>query len=178
MKKITPTSFSTGLLLVLVFTFVLKSNAQEHLRIFEDTINESSMLRISSMNYYSSNRFDNAYMDKFLFGGNIDQQLKDNNHKRLKAVNSIGAEAEQRIDSYTPTINPFKKEKYGLMLSFSDNHFLSAGIPKGAYELAMYGNAAYVGDTVNMSFAHAQYQHYQKLSAGFYDKKTMSSIQL
>lgn len=166
---------------ILLIFFLLGSaflQAQEHLRIFEDTVNASSMLRISSMNYYSSNRFNNAFTDKFLFGGNIDQALKDNNLKRLKNSNSVGAEAEQRIDSYTPTINPFGKENYGLMLSFSDNHFLSAGVPKGLFETAMYGNSAYAGDTINLSFAHAQYQHYQKFSAGFYDKRTLSSIQI
>lgn len=178
MKKISSHTLQISLFFVLIFTGVLKSAAQEHLRIFEDTVNEYSLLRISSMNYYSSNRFDNAFVDKFLFGGNIDQELKDQNFDRLKGVNSIGGEAEQRIDSYTPTIHPFKRERYGLMLSFSDNHFLSAGIPKDAYELAMYGNAKHVGDTMNLSYAHLQYQHYQKLSAGFYDKKTMSSIQL
>ncbi|MBI3135336.1 MAG: hypothetical protein HYZ14_11735 [Bacteroidetes bacterium] len=164
--------------LVIALLPVLKLNSQEHLRIFEDTLNETPLLRISSMNYYGSNRFNNQFMDKFLFGGNIDQALKDNNLNRLKSANSIGAEAEQRIDSYTPTINPFKKEKYGLMLSFSDNHFLSASIPKDVYAVAMYGNASYVGDTADLSFAHAQYQHYQKFSAGFYEQKTMSSIQL
>jgi hypothetical protein len=167
---------STVYFLLLFSGFVSKS--QEHLQIFQDTVNEDNLLKISSLNHYSSNRFNNAYLDKFLFGGNIDQQLKDNNFNRLKTVNVIGGEFEQRIDSYTPTIHPLKKEKYGLVLSFSDNHLLSATVPKDLYTLAMYGNADYVGDTLNLSYGHAQYQHYQKMSVGFYEKKTMSSIQL
>lgn len=154
------------------------ASAQNLLPVFEDTLNESSVIDVSSMNYYSSNRFNNAMLDKFLFGGFIDEDLKNSNLERLKGINCIGAEAEQRIDSYTPTIHPFKKEKYGLMLSFSDNHFLSSTLPTDAYKLAMYGNASSVGDTLDLKFAHARYQHYQKLSFGFYDKKTLSSIQL
>ena len=47
--------------------------AQDPLRIFGDTVNESSMLQITSFNHYGSGRFNNAFMDKFLFGGHIDQ---------------------------------------------------------------------------------------------------------
>lgn len=163
---------------VLFSGFGTSLNAQEPLRVFGDTVNESTVIQITSFNHYGSNRFNNAYMDKFIFGGNIDQQLKDNNYNRLGSLNSIGGEAEQRIDSYTPSINPFKKEKYGLMLSFSDQHFLSANVSTDFYALAMYGNSNYAGDTMDLSYSHAKYQHYQKFSVGFYDKKTLSSVQI
>lgn len=151
---------------------------QDPMRVFGDSVNESSILQITSFNHYGSNRFNNAYMDKFIFGGHIDQQLKDNNFNRLKGLNIIGGEAEQRIDSYTPSIHPFKKEKYGMMLSFSDQHLLSASVSKDFFGLAMYGNTNYVGDTADLSYSHAKYQHYQKFSVGFYDKKTFSSVQI
>jgi hypothetical protein len=152
--------------------------SQDPLRIFGDTVNEKPVLQITSFNHYGSGRFNNAFMDKFLFGGHIDQQLKDNNFNRLKGLNNFGGEFEQRIDSYTPNINPFKKEKYGLMLSFSDNHLISANISKDFFGLAVYGNSNYVGDTMDLSYSHAKYQHYQKFSIGFYDKTTLSSVQI
>lgn len=165
------------ILLVLLF-FSSLANSQDLMRIFNDTVNEDPFLKISSFDYYSSNRFDNEFMDKFIFGGDIDQLLKDRQSSRLKGLNSIGSEAEQRIDSYTPTIHPLKKERYGLLLSFSDNHFFSGNVSQGLFNLTMYGNANYVGDTMDLSFVHAQYQHYQKFSIGFYDKRSLSSVQL
>lgn len=151
---------------------------QESQIIFDDTINDSAILKISSFNHYSSNRINNQLIDKFLFGGDITQEIKDDNFNRLKRFNAIGGEFEQRIDSYSPDVNPFKKEKYGLMLSFSDNHFISANWSKDLYETALYGNANSLGDTMDLRYAHAQYQHYQKFGIGFYDKRTFSSIQL
>ena len=151
---------------------------QEAPIIFDDTVNTSSFIKISSFNHYASNRVNNQLIDKFLFGGDITQEIKDDNFDRLKGFNSLGGEFEQRIDSYSPDINPFKKEKYGLQLSFSDNHFISANWSKDLFQTALYGNANSLGDTMDLSFVHAQYQHYQKLSFGFYDKKTFSSIQL
>lgn len=152
--------------------------AQELMPIFEDTINDDNILKISSFNYYSSNRFSNDLMDKFLFGGEITQDIKDRNSNRLKGYNALGLEAEQTIQNYIPSIKPFGKDNYGMIMTFSDNHFASSNIPPGLFNLGMYGNYDYQGDTLNFSLAHAQYQHYQKLSFGFYDKKTMSSVQI
>lgn len=156
----------------------IQTFGQETHIVFDDTINDKSILKVSSFNHYASNRVNNQLIDKFLFGGDITQEIKDDNFARLKNFNSIGGEFEQRIDSYSPDINPFKKEKYGLMLSFSDNHFISANWSKDLFETVLYGNANSLGDTMDFSFVHAQYQHYQKLSFGFYDKRTFSSIQL
>jgi hypothetical protein len=166
------------ILLFLVFASSTNVGAQDYPFVFEDTINDQSMIRITSFNHYGSNRFNNALTDKFLFGGEITQEIKDDNEARLKSLNSIGGEFEQRIDSYSPDVNPFNKDKYGLVMSFSDNHFISANIPGDLYRTALYGNADYAGDTMDFSFGHAQYQHYQKLSVGFYEKKTLSSVQV
>ena len=167
-----------NILFILFSGFVLNTFSQDISRVFEDTVNNKSIIRISSFNHYSSNHFNNELMDKFIFGGFISKELKDVNEARLKGLNSIGGEFEQRIDSYSPDIHPFKKVKYGLMLSVSDNHFLSANISPDLYRTTLYGNANYLGDTMDLSYLHAQYQHYQKLSFGFYDKRTMSSIQV
>lgn len=166
------------LLIAIALWFSHLSIGQEPVVVFEDTINNHPQLYISSFNYYSSNTYSNDLTDKFLFGGEITPLIKTNNQKRLKGLNAIGGEFEQRIDSYSPTVNPFKKEKYGLKISFSDNHFLSSNIPSAMYNTVLFGNAGYEGDTMDFSFAHAQYQHYQKFSIGFYEKRTMSSIQI
>lgn len=152
--------------------------AQDILPVFTDTVHEKSMFQITSMNHYGSNRFNNAFMDKFIFGGFIEQNLKDENFNRMKNVNVFGGEAEQKIDSYTPTVHPLKKDNYGMMISFSDNHLFSAGISKDFFALGMYGNAGYVGDSLDFSFTQVMYQHYQKFSIGLYDTKTLSHVQI
>ena len=151
---------------------------QEPTYIFEDTINDKNIVRFSSYNTYSSNRFSNEFMDKFLFGGDITQELKDKTSKKLKALNSIGGEAEQRIDSYSPNINLFGKEEYGLKLSFSDNHYFGSHISTDLFNTVMYGNADYIGDTMAFTFSNVKYQHYQKFGVGFYHQHNMSSIQI
>lgn len=152
--------------------------AQELTPVFEDTVNDKNIIRISSYNSYSSNKLNNEFMDKFLFGGSITTEMKDKISGKLGGRNVMGGEFEQRIDSYTPGINLFGKESYGLKLSFSDNNYVSAGFSQDLFNTAMYGNANYIGDTMNFSFSGFQYLHYQKFGVGFYHQHNLSSIQV
>jgi hypothetical protein len=163
-----------------ILSLLLSANliAQEPSVVFEDTVSDFNLIKLTSYNSYSSNRFNNEFIDKFLFGGEITSEIKDANSARLKGRNVIGGEFEQRIDSYTPSINMFNKEAYGMKLSFSDNHYFSANLSEDIFNLAMYGNANYIGDTMDLTFSTLQYQHYQKFGVGFYDERNMSSIQV
>ena len=167
------------ILLICIICFTSLGIAQEPVMIFEDTVNDQNLLKITSFNTYSSNKFNNELMDKFLFGGEITTELKDLHAARLSdRRNAIGGEFEQEIECYSPDINLFKREQFGMKLSFSDNHYFGADVKPGLFNLAMYGNANYVGDTMDMSFSAFQYQHYQKFGVGFYHEYNMSSIQL
>lgn len=152
--------------------------SQEPVFIFEDTINDDNRIKITSFNSYASNRLSNEYMDKFIFGGNIDNELKDRMSGKLKGMNVAGLEVEQKIEAFVPDINLFGKEFFGMKLAFSDNHYGSVQFTPDLFNTAMYGNGAYVGDTMDLTFSHVQYQHYQKMGIGFYHQHNMSSIQL
>ncbi|OIQ31684.1 MAG: hypothetical protein BM555_05080, partial [Crocinitomix sp. MedPE-SWsnd] len=167
-----------GAIVYITLAFASISYGQEPTYIFEDTVNSDNLLKLSSYNTYSSNRFNNDLIDKFLFGGEITTEIKDKASSKLGKLNAIGGEFEQRIDSYTPSINMFNKERYGLKLSFSDNHYFSANFSTDLFNTAMYGNSPYIGETQDFTFSHAQYLHYQKFSVGFYDESNLSSIQL
>lgn len=162
--------------------FLLVSTAsawsQEQFFIFKDSVAEGSWITLSGFNYYSSNRFHNDYMDKWIFGGYIDEETKDKPGQMLGNLNNIGGEFENGIDFYTAEVHPFKLENWGLRLGISDNHYLSASIPSDLYNVAMYGNTPYLGDTLDFNFAHIQYQHFQKLTIGMFDKRNRSSISL
>lgn len=138
----------------------------------------SNTLRFTSFNYYSSNRFSNELMDKFIVGGHIDEALKSSIENRLNKINSIGGEAEQKIDYWNHTLHPFGNEKYGVVFSLSDNHFVSANIASDLYRVTLYGNEPYLDQTLDFSYTGANYQHYQKIGIGFFDTFSFSSLQI
>ena len=71
-----------------------------------------------------------------------------------------------------------KWEDIGLTISISDNHFASSNYKADLWNLAFNGNANYTVDTLDFSFFHAQYLHYQKYDIGLYSKKSMSYIRV
>ncbi len=165
---------------IITLSLALSCNAfsQELTPVYEDSLTDGSLTRVSSFNYYSSNAFNNDLLDKFLFGGAITTDIKDQVTKGLKRVNSFGAEAEQSIEHYNANINPIGNPKFGFTASFSDNHFVSSNISSDLYHTIFYGNADSVGDTLDYSFSHLQYIHYQKIGFGVYDKRTLSSLRI
>ncbi len=169
MKKLLP---------ILLLATCFNALSQELTPVFEDTIFDKNRIRISSFNYYSSNRFNNDFTDKFIFGGEITPEIKNRVSDKLKRVNSFGGEAEQRIEHYNGDIHPIRNKNYGLMVSFSDNHLVSSNASPDLFRTVMYGNADYLNDTMDFSFSHFQYQHYLKFGVGVFEKKTLSSIQI
>lgn len=165
-------------ILYLSFLLSLTGVTQEILPVINDTTFDKNRLQISSQNYYGSNRLNNNFTDKFIFGGTITQAIKDKNFNRMDQNNRLGGEAKQQIEHFNPNIHPIKNEKYGLVISIADHHLVSANIPTDLYELAMFGNAGSINDTLNFSFAHFQYLHYQKFGIGIFDRTTQSSVKI
>ncbi|MFT5822081.1 MAG: hypothetical protein ACI8ZM_003337 [Crocinitomix sp.] len=164
--------------ITLALTLSCMAYSQELTPIYEDSLMEGSLTRVSSFNYYSSNAFNNELLDKFLFGGAITTDIKDQVTNGLKRVNSFGAEAEQSIEHYNANINPIGNPKFGFMASFSDNHFISSNLSSDLFHTIFYGNADRVGDTLDFSFSHIQYIHFQKIGFGIFDKHTLSSLRV
>ncbi len=170
MKKFIP--------LYIALFFAPSVMAQELMSVYEAPDEEKSVLQINSMNYYASNRYNNALTDKFLFGGTITTDIKDRALNRLGSLNSLGGQAEQELLFYTPAFSPIGDERYGFMVEISDHHLLSTHMASDLFQTLMYGNAGTLGDTMDFGFTHAQYLHYQKVGIGIYEKSTMSSTRL
>jgi len=155
------------------------SYSQSYSPIFGDTLNIGHHLTISSFNYYASTSFNNNLTNKFIFGGNINPEIKNFNQSNLRNSNAAGGKAEQKIEYVNYNITPFKKiENYGLLISLEDINLFSSNISTDLYNSLFYGNQNYLGDTMDFSYSHLQHLHYQKISIGLVHKKLNSSIKL
>ena len=76
-------------------------------------------------------------------------------------------------------ITPVKKwTNYGLIIGVEDVNFVSSNLSSDLYNTVFYGNSNYLGDTLDFSFSHLQYQHYQKVSFGLIHKTYKSSLKV
>jgi len=166
-------------ILILTTLFSITSFAQDIETVFVDTNNTGHEIQINSFNYYASNSFNNQLTDKFIKGGEITKDIKDFNQSKLGRLNSFGGEMEQQILYYNYNITPFKsKPNLGMVFSAEDVNFISTNVNSNLYNILFYGNQNYLGDTMDFSFSHAQYLHYQKIGFGLVNKKYKSYLKV
>ena len=161
-----------------LFYFSL-SFSQNFSPVYGDTINSGHQVNISSFNFYATSTINNDLVSKFIYGGKIDSKLKDLNQSNLRNSNTFGGKLTQKIEYINYNITPFKKFKdYGLITSIEDVNYLSSNFRTDLYNTVFYGNSNYLGDTMDFSYSHFQYIHYQKISIGLIHKKLNSNLKL
>jgi len=165
---------------IALFAFTSVSFGQDLMPIYGgDSINTGHEINISSFNYYASNSFNNDLTNKFIYGGNIDATIKNFNQGKLGRINSFGGEFEQKLEYINFNISPIKGlPNLGFIVGIEDINYVSSNMASDLYNIAFFGNQNYLGDTMNFSFSHLQYLHYQKFSIGLISKTSRSSLKI
>jgi len=163
----------TGLLTILLLTCWTLSFGQNMYQIYEDSVLNNQSFRLTSSNDFSTSSINNMMTSKFIFGGHISPEIKADNIQ--KDFNAMGGEFNQKIEYFN--LNSLKNwSNVGLTFAISDNNFISSNYTPDLWNLAFYGNSNYLGDTLDLSYTHFQYLHFQKYEVGFYDKRTQSYV--
>ena len=143
--------------------------------VYRDSTVTNRSFQITSLNTFATNSLNNAFLNKFIYGGAISTDLLEDNQQ--KKFNVLGGEAEQTISYFEGSL--FKSlPNLGLTVSFTDQNFASANYKPDLFNLIFKGNSDYLGDTLDFSYAHGQYLHFQNYGIGLYDKRTQSYIRL
>jgi len=100
----------------------------------------ASYLNISTSGYYSSNIFDNAFVDKLAFGGFISDEEKNNAFARTKNVNHAGGELNLAVEYSTTKV--YLVKDFGFYTHLSYNNSLGAQFTRDLYQLALFGNTS------------------------------------
>ncbi|MDX1349301.1 MAG: hypothetical protein R3279_03575 [Putridiphycobacter sp.] len=160
---------------VIIILFASTLSAQSIDFAYRDSILNKRSIQVSAINTFTTNSINNELLGKFIYGGQIGTELITNNGQ--KKFNVLGGEFEQSISYFEGSFLP-SKPAVGLVVSVSDQHFASASFKPDIYNLAFRGNTPYLDDTLDFSYAHGQYLHYQNYSVGVYDKRTQSYVKL
>ncbi|MFD1553324.1 hypothetical protein DNU06_06580 [Putridiphycobacter roseus] len=160
---------------LILFLIVNAGFTQQLDMVYIDSISSNRLLQVNSNNNFSTTSLKNDFTSKFINGGNISAEIIKNNPQKL--FNALGAEITQSINYYEGS---FLKENknLGLTFSISDHHFVSGNYKPKLFDLLFEGNTSTLGDTLDFSYTHLQYLHYQNYSIGLYDKRTFSYIKL
>lgn len=120
-----------------------------------------------------SNGIYNGLINKFLYGGYIDKATKDASDKTMKRLNVAGANI-----NYDLSVFFGRSSKYSFLIGIKDQFIFNSSFTKDFYELAMYGNKPYLGETKNLGGTSINYLHFQEMKVGLIWHKVDSTAKI
>ncbi|OFZ66339.1 MAG: hypothetical protein A3D92_21030 [Bacteroidetes bacterium RIFCSPHIGHO2_02_FULL_44_7] len=129
------------------------------------------------IDYYGSS-VERDLLSKFIRGGMITEEIKDNSFDRHKAINRFGAFYGGEIEYHNFNKHIFKKKNWGYVIKAGYQGFAGILYSKDLFGLAMYGNERYLGTTIDISGSDISAMTFQKVGFGLIDGRTKSSVVL
>jgi hypothetical protein len=156
---------------------LVQLSAQNVLPVQMDTTLLKNEFIFSGQGEYSSNALQRQLTQQLLFGGYIDQNMKDLSFAKHRSANRVGGElgGELEYRNYTDTLF---RPRFGWVMKAGYANYASAVYSKDLFGLAFYGNEQYLGTSAEFSGVKFNYCGWLKLGFGLIDKKSKSSVSL
>lgn len=145
---------------------------------FDTLIEPKQELVLTGIADASSTALGFDIVNKFLFGGAITTEMKDKSLARHNSLNRFGSDANIEIEYRNYKAKLFKSEEFGFLVKAGIYNFNQLIYSKDVFQLTMYGNADFLGDTANLSGTRFKSTTFQKIGFGFIDKFSKSSVTL
>lgn len=132
------------------------------------------ILSVEGQAYQQSNAVTNSFVNKFINGGFIDNELKSK-QRILEHENLFNASLGGGISIMIAPDSLFGTDRYGWIIGIHHFSDLSTRFTKDAFNTVFYGNKMYAGQQASFANTGIRYQQFQQLRIGFFDKKTLSN---
>lgn len=149
--------FFIFLLFFMLFVSV-KSQYNSDFMNYEKTRNNVS---INAEYEVGSNGLQNGFINKFIFGGYIDNKMKDDALKNMRGYNQLGVNLNYGISAFFG-----RKPNYSFLIGFKNQEILNATYTKDFYTLMFYGNKPFLGRTANFAGTNINALRFQELKLG------------
>lgn len=157
---------------ILIFLLVLKVSGQinDPMQYRHTTDIDSGQTAISSSFdlFVSSNLLSNKFVMQAYQGAYLDNEIKSYN--KPSENNFLGYEQNSVLAVTSLPYSLFGRRNTGFRVSVSDHIHLSTRFPQDLYQVGMYGNSSYAGDTAFFSNTTIQYTRYQAIQFGLFKK--------
>ena len=108
-----------------------------------------------------SNAIQNAMVNKFLFGGHIDTDMKDRALAKMKGLNQLGINLNYDITAFFG-----RKANFDFLVGFKNQEIFNATYTSDFYHLMMYGNKPFLDKTANFSGSNINALRFQEEKFG------------
>jgi len=110
----------------------------------------------------ASNGIRNDLLNRFIYGGFIDNSIKENSYKNMKNYSVLGANMHYDLSVFFG-----RDPRYSYLIGFKDQRIFNATFTKDFYQLMFYGNKPFLGETKNLGGTNINSLRFQELKLGF-----------
>lgn len=160
-------------ILIVIFVCFISSLAysQNFQSFFEDSLRRTN-ISIQSNYFYGSSSINNAFMNKFIYGGEITREEKDKIYEKLNTLNTFGADFNVNINAELKFDTLFGKTKLMMLVGAEMIEHADARFSADLFKLFMDGNKQFAGKYADLSKTNINYFSYQQLNFGLINYRT------
>ncbi|MBA3665455.1 MAG: hypothetical protein H0W61_14765 [Bacteroidetes bacterium] len=108
-----------------------------------------------------SNGMNGNLINKLLWGGYIDNDLKKESSKYLRAKNNFGINVNYDVSAFIKG-----NKKFDFLIGFKNQEILNASYTSDFFNLMFYGNQSYKGLTANLAGSNVNALRFQEVKFG------------
>ena len=108
-----------------------------------------------------SNGMSTGLVNKLIWGGYIDNDLKEESSRHLKGKNNFGVLLNYDVSAFLKG-----NKKFDYLIGFKNQEVLNATFSKDAFDLMFYGNQSYKGKTADLSNCSVNALRFQEAKFG------------
>lgn len=159
------------LLNIITFIFITTIGlAQQSNQLFIDSV---PRLNVSTSGFfdYGSNVASNQFINKFIFGGEINRANKDNFYQNLGSRNTIGGDFNFTIQAEIPVDTFLGKTNFSFLIGIEHNEHFDGKFSSDLSKIIFDGNKMFAGKYAKLGATNFNYINYQQLNFGFINFK-------
>lgn len=108
-----------------------------------------------------SNALQNSFVNTLIFGGHIDNNMKNRALESMKGYNQFGINLNYGVHGFFG-----KNNKYDFLVGFKNQEIVNATYTKDFFTLVFYGNKPFLNKTANFSGTNINALRFQELKFG------------
>jgi hypothetical protein len=108
-----------------------------------------------------SNGISSSLSNKLIWGGYVDESIKEESSKHLKQLNNFGINLNYDVSTFIKGNN-----KFDFLIGFKNQEVLNASYTKDFFNLMFYGNSKYKGQTADLSNCNINALRFQEVKFG------------
>jgi len=157
-------------LVCIIIFFHVSIVAQNNTDFFIDT---NQRLTVDfGVNYsYGSSVMNNEFLNKFIWGGKIEREHKDNAYQKLSSNNRLGGDLNYSLNVDIPLDTFLGKTSITFRVGLEITEHMDGEFTSDLFKFTFDGNKQFAGESIGIGGTNYNYFKYQQLNLGFINHK-------